>query len=466
MTFNLKKMIIMCLLLLIYIIVKKCYCIKNNINEGYVDNPISNDSEVIPSFHIKLTCTSETPFDKDKQNYTPFIQSALKNIKLINPIFQMTECFAEPLLNCVYPIDIKVSYINETQIAIMFNTKLRSLTFDDGKPQIEEAMSQFKDKQFSVYSRDPILFNIDSIEVSNYYDLPLQNYTIVLPCTSQTPFNNDERQYTTFSGRIMKSIKSNKFLAPINKVTECLNNNSGINDVSIECLYVYKLDISYISETQINIIIKTKRRALTFDDGKEQIEYALRVLQNKQFTVGSPMDVIFKINSINIESNRGRREVLEESYDILPISTKNDIIDIVPGPAMAARPAASVPGPAMAARPAASVPGPAITNNTLRQERKSKRKQERLKLIEERKSKRKQERLKLREERKSKRKQERLKRIEERKSKRKQEILKLREERKSKRKQERLKLREERKSKRKQERIRKRKERKVRETKI
>ena len=438
MTFNLKKMIIMCLLLLIYIIVKKCNCIKNNINEGYVDNPISNDSEVIPSFHIKLTCTSETPFDKDKQNYTPFIQSALKNIKLINPIFQMTECFAEPLLNCVYPIDIKVSYINETQIAIMFNTKLRSLTFDDGKPQIEEAMSQFKDKQFSVYSRDPILFNIDSIEVSNYYDLPLQNYTIVLPCTSQTPFNNDERQYTTFSGRIMKSIKSNKFLAPINKVTECLNNNSGINDVSIECLYVYKLDISYISETQINIIIKTKRRALTFDDGKEQIEYALRVLQNKQFTVGSPMDVIFKINSINIESNRGRREVLEESYDILPISTKNDIIDIVPAPAMAAR-------------PAASVPGPAITNNTLRQERKSKRKQEILKRIEER---------------KSKRKQERLKRIEERKSKRKQEILKLREERKSKRKQERLKLREERKSKRKQERIRKRKERKVRETKI
>ena len=450
MTFNLKKMIIMCLLLLIYIIVKKCNCIKNNINEGYVDNPILNDSEVIPSFHIKLTCTSETPFDKDKLNYTPFIQKSLKDIKLLTPIFQMTECFAEPLLNCVYPIDLKVSYINETQIAIMFNTKLRSLTFDDGKPQIEEAMSQFKDKQFSVYKNE-ILFNIDSIEVSNYYDLPLQNYTIVLPCTSQTPFNNDERQYKSFSHRIMTSIKSNKFLAPINKVTECLKNISGINDVSIECLYAYKLDISYISETQINIIIKTKRRALTFDDGKEQIEYALRVLQNKQFTVGSPMDVIFKINSINIESNRGRREVLEESYDVLPISTKNDIIDIVPGPAMAARPAASVPGPAMAARPAASVPGPAITNNTLRQERKSKRKQEILKRIEER---------------KSKRKQERLKRIEERKSKRKQEILKLREERKSKRKQERLKLREERKSKRKQERIRKRKERKVRETKI
>lgn len=237
----------------------------------------------------------------------------------------MTECNGESLINCVYPVDIKVSYMNETQIAIMFNTKLRSLTFDDGKPQIEEAMSQFKDKPFSVYKNE-ILFNIDSIEVSNYYDLPLQNYTIVLPCTSQTPFNNDERQYKSFSHRIMTSIKSNKFLAPINKVTECLKNISGINDVSIECLYAYKLDISYISETQINIIIKTKRRALTFDDGKEQIEYALRVLQNKQFTVGSPMDVIFKINSINIESNRGRREVLEESNVPAPAITSNNTI--------------------------------------------------------------------------------------------------------------------------------------------
>ena len=436
MTFNLKKMIIMCLLLLIYIIVKKCYCIKNNINEGYVDNPILNDSEVIPSFHIKLTCTSETPFDKDTRNYTPFIQKSLKDIKLLSPIFQMTECNGESLINCVYPVDIKVSYMNETQIAIMFNTKLRSLTFDDGKPQIEEAMSQFKDKQFSVYKNE-ILFNIDSIEVSNYYDLPLHNYTIVLPCTSQTPFNNDERQYRSFSSRIMSSIKSNKFLSPINKVTECFKNISGINDVSIECLYVYQIDISFISETQINIIINTKRRALTFDDGKEQIEYALRapILQNKTFTVESPMDVIFTINSINIESNRNRREVLEKSPEVVPISTKTAIIDIVSGPAMAARPssnvpvpamaarpAASVPGPAMAARPAASVPGPAITNNTLRQERKSKRKQEILKRIEERKSKRRQERKRLRRERKSKR-----------KSKRRQERLRLRRERKSKR---------------------------------
>ena len=445
MTFNLKKMIIMCLLLLIYIIVKKCYCIKNNINEGYVDNPILNDSEVIPSFHIKLTCTSETPFDKDTRNYTPFIQKSLKDIKLLSPIFQMTECNGESLINCVYPVDIKVSYMNETQIAIMFNTKLRSLTFDDGKPQIEEAMSQFKDKQFSVYKNE-ILFNIDSIEVSNYYDLPLHNYTIVLPCTSQTPFNNDERQYRSFSSRIMSSIKSNKFLSPINKVTECFKNISGINDVSIECLYVYQLDISFISETQINIIINTKRRALTFDDGKEQIEYALRapILQNKTFTVESPMDVIFTINSINIESNRGRREVLEESPEVVPISTKTAIIDIVPGPAMAARPSSNVPVPAMAARPAASVPGPAMaarpssnvpvpaitSNNTIiqerkskkRQERKSKKRQERLRLIQERKSKRKQERLRLRRERKSKR-----------KSKRRQERLRLRRERKSKR---------------------------------
>jgi len=443
---NFKKMIIMGLLLLIYIIVKKCNCIKNNINEGYVDNPILNDSEVIPSFHIKLTCTSETPFDKDKLNYTPFIQKSLKDIKLLSPIFQMTECNGESLINCVYPVDLKVSYINETQIAVRFNTKLRSLTFDNGKPQIEEAMSQFKDKQFSVYKNE-ILFNIDSIEVSNYYDLPLHNYTIVLPCTSQTPFNNDERQYKSFSSRIMSSIKYNKLLSPINKVTECLNDNSGINDVSIECLYVYQIDISFISETQINIIINTKRRALTFDDGKEQIEYALRGthtvgVQNRTFTVESPMDVIFTINSINIESNRNRREVLEKSNVPAPAMAARPSSN-VPAPAMAARPSSNVPAPAMAARPSSNVPGPAITsNNTIIQERKSKKRQER-------KSKRKQERLRLIQEKKSKRKQERLRLIQERKNKRRQE-------KKSKRKQERLRLIQERKSKRRQERLSKR----------
>ena len=436
----------MCLLLLIYIIIKKCNCIKNNINEGYIDNPILNDSEVIPSFHIKLTCTSETPFDKDKKNYTPFIQKSLNDINLLTPIFQMTECIGESLINCVYPVDIKVSYINETQIAIMFNTKLRSLTFDDGKPQIEEAMSQFKDKQFSVYKNE-ILFNIDSIEVSNYYDLPLHNYTIVLHCISQTPFNKDEQQYTglkSFRHRIMSSIKSNKLLSHINKVTECLN------DDSIECLYVYQIDISFISETQINIIINTKRRALTFDDGKVQIEYGLRGTHNvgvlnRTFTVESPMDVIFTINSINIESNRNRREVLEESNVPAPAMAARPSSN-VPGPAMAARPSSNVPAPAMAARPSSNVP--AITsNNTIiqerkskkRQERKSKRKQERLRLIQERKSKRKQERLRLIQERKSKRKQERKsKRKQERKSKRKQERLRLIQERKNKRRQERL----------------------------